>query len=397
MHELNLDFLWSICLVYTRDLGCSQSGRIDHDITMRALRYYGNRDLRVDDIAEPKCAPGFVKIRVAWCGICGSDTGEYHSGPAIWGKQPHILTGEGEVPYCMGHEMSGTVAELGEGVNDLGIGSKVVVEPLINCEECVACKSGAANLCVIRGFHGFSGWGGGLSEYMCCKRKSVFPIAEHLSLDVAALVEPLAVGWNAVSLAPPSPDQTVLITGAGPVGLAVLLAIKAKNHSTKVLVSAPVSTRSQLALDFGAAEILDPKKTDIVEAVKSKTNGMGVDISVECSGNGVALPIAIQSLRPGGTIINTSVYMKGGIVDLDPNTLTRRGLVYRGSMGYFPGCFQEVINALADGSIPVKMVKRLISSRISLDDTEELGFKAILDRRPGTVKILVAPSGLKAL
>lgn len=176
-----------------------------------------------------------------------------------------------------------------------------------------------------------------------------YSIPDEYPLDVAALVEPLAVGWNAVALTDAQPDQTALVTGAGPIGLAVLLSLKARDPSVKVFVSAPKSARSQLALDYGAKAVFDPKEVDVVEAVKAATNGNGVHVAYECAGVGSALPVAIQSLRSGGVIVNASVYIKGEPVTVDPNLLTRRGVIYKGSMGYYPGCFAEVVEALVTG------------------------------------------------
>lgn len=166
---------------------------------------------------------------------------------------------------------------------------------------------------------------------------------------MAALVEPLAVGWNAVALTDAQPEQTALITGAGPIGLAVLLSLKARDPTVKVFVSAPKSARSELAMVYGAEAVFDSKEIDVVEAVKAATNGDGVHVAFECAGVGSALPVAVQSLRSGGIIVNASVYIKGEPVTMDPNLLTRRGIIYKGSMGYYPGCFAEVVDALVSG------------------------------------------------
>lgn len=166
---------------------------------------------------------------------------------------------------------------------------------------------------------------------------------------MAALVEPLAVGWNAVSLTDFKPDETALVTGAGPIGLAVLLSLKARDPHARIFVSAPKSNRSELAITYGAEAVFDPKEVDVVEAVKAATNGDGVHIAYECAGVGSALPIAVQSVRSGGTIVNVSVYIKGEPVTMDPNLLTRFGRIYKGAMGYYPGCFAEVVEALVSG------------------------------------------------
>ena len=115
---------------------------------MRAVRYHGNRDVRVDDIAEPDCKPGFVKIAPEWCGICGSDVHEYLVGPETIPSPdaPHPITGE-SVPIVLGHEYAGTVVEVGAGVDGVSVGDRVAVEPIIRDNDCPNCLAGHYNLC----------------------------------------------------------------------------------------------------------------------------------------------------------------------------------------------------------------------------------------------------------
>ena len=133
-------------------------------MTMRAVRYHGTRDVRVDDIAEPEVRPGTVKIAPEWCGICGSDLHEYLVGPETIPAvgHPHPITGE-VVPIVLGHEFAGRVVEVGEGVEDVAVGDAVAVEPIIRDNVCPACLSGDYNMCPLIGFHGISGGGGGLA------------------------------------------------------------------------------------------------------------------------------------------------------------------------------------------------------------------------------------------
>ncbi|HET9667944.1 MAG TPA: alcohol dehydrogenase catalytic domain-containing protein, partial [Desertimonas sp.] len=132
---------------------------------MRAVRYHGNRDVRIDDIDEPECRPGFVKIAPEWCGICGSDIHEYLVGPETIPSPgaPHPITGE-SLPIVLGHEYAGTVVEVGEGVDAVQVGDTVAVEPIIRDNTCPTCSEGRYNLCPQIGFNGISGYGGGLAE-----------------------------------------------------------------------------------------------------------------------------------------------------------------------------------------------------------------------------------------
>ena len=161
---------------------------------MKALRWHGNSDIRLDTISVPHPKEGHVKIKIAWCGICGSDLHEYRIGPKNTPyAKPHVLTGE-TLPTVAGHEFSGTVDELGEGVTDLEVGQKVAVFPVLTDGTCYYCGIESYGVCRSWGFLGYSGGGGGLAEFICVDRKAVHKVPENVSLEVAALVEPSAVG-----------------------------------------------------------------------------------------------------------------------------------------------------------------------------------------------------------
>jgi D-arabinose 1-dehydrogenase-like Zn-dependent alcohol dehydrogenase len=155
--------------------------------SMRALRYHGPKDLRLEDVPEPKCAPTQVKIRPAFVGICGTDLHEYQSQTLIPKPgAPHELSNETS-PVTLGHEISGTVVEIGSAVPGsaaLKVGDRVAVLPLLWCRHCVPCKDELVNCCVKNGFLGLSGMGGGLSDYVCVQHEAVFKLADNISLEV---------------------------------------------------------------------------------------------------------------------------------------------------------------------------------------------------------------------
>ena len=167
---------------------------------MKAARFHGRGDVRVEDVTEPHPGPGQVQIAVDWCGICGTDLHEYLDGPifAPTPANPHPLTG-GAVPITLGHEFSGVVAELGSGVTGFAEGDRVVVEPYDVCGECIACRDGRYNTCRKLGFIGLDGEQGGFAERMVVDQRWVHSI-EGLTPEQGALVEPLAVGYHATKL-----------------------------------------------------------------------------------------------------------------------------------------------------------------------------------------------------
>lgn len=168
-------------------------------------------------------------MKPAFVGICGSDLHEYEDGPHIIPPhgEKHSMTGEGP-PVILGHEFSAVVEEVGEGVEGFKKGDKVCIQPTIYDANCRACDRGLTNSCDSFGFIGLSGWGGGMSEYTTAPAEYVKKLPDDMSLEIGALVEPLAVGWHAVSTSPYQDGDSVLVLGGGPIGLAVILALLAK-------------------------------------------------------------------------------------------------------------------------------------------------------------------------
>jgi threonine dehydrogenase-like Zn-dependent dehydrogenase len=208
--------------------------------SMKAVRFHAAKDIRVDSVPVPDVKPGWVRLKPAFCGICGSDLHEYEDGPHII-PQPgktHSLTGEGP-PVILGHEFSGVVESVGEGVEDIAEGDHVCVQPTIHDGNCRACKRGLTNSCDAFGFVGLSGWGGGMSELTSVPAHYIKKLPKEMPLEVGALVEPIAVAWHAVSNSPFKKGDAVLVLGGGPIGLAVILALLAKGCDN--IITAEVS------------------------------------------------------------------------------------------------------------------------------------------------------------
>ena len=357
---------------------------------MRALRFHGNRDVRVDDIPVPELRPGWVKIRNAFCGICGSDLHEYLVGPKNAPTQPHILTGE-QLPSILGHEFAGTIEELGEGLESshLKPRQKCAIFPVLGDRTCYWCQRDISGMCPKWGFLGYSGYGGGMAEYICVDAHDVYPVPESMSLEIAALVEPLAVGWHGVKLGFPTPDagDSALVLGAGPIGIAVILCLRA--HGIKTIIVSEISElRSEQAKDAGATHVLNPLTTDVVEESKRLTDGLGCHVALECAGVQASFDTALYGVRGKGTIVNIGVFEKD--VTFSPNIINRRSLKYIGSNVYSRVEFQEVIDAVADGRI--ERPERMITGRISLEEGVEKGFEALIKEREKHVKILIKAS-----
>ena len=233
---------------------------------MRAARFHGQKDIRIEDVPEPQLRPGAVKLKVAWCGICGTDLHEYLEGPIFIPSpgHPHPLSHE-DAPVTLGHEFSGTVEAIGEGVTHIAVGDNVVVEPYFVCDECTSCKAGNYHLCTKMGFIGLAGGGGGLSEKVVVDRRWVHKIGD-IPLDQAALIEPLSVAHHAVIRGGAKAGDVALIGGAGPIGL--LVAAILKSMGVRTIVTELSEARKEKARSSGVADhVLDPSSEDVKERV----------------------------------------------------------------------------------------------------------------------------------
>lgn len=192
---------------------------------MRAAVYYGNHQLKIEDVPEPTAGAGQVKVRVSRNGICGTDLHEYFDGPIfIPPSEPHPLTGR-NMPLVLGHEFSGTVTEVGAGVTDVREGDLVTIEPVYRCGECRPCRAGRYNLCQIVGFHGLMA-DGGMAECTVVPRNQVHKLPDSVPLEMGALVEPMSVAYHAAVLGGVGDQSSALIFGAGPIGIGIWFALR---------------------------------------------------------------------------------------------------------------------------------------------------------------------------
>ncbi|WP_347352184.1 2,3-butanediol dehydrogenase [Intrasporangium sp.] len=351
---------------------------------MKAARFYGPGDIRIDEIPEPAVRPGTVKVEVQWCGICGTDLHEYLEGPifAPPAGAPHPLTGE-TVPVTLGHEFAGVVAELGQGVAGLAVGDRVVVEPYIVCGRCDACQQGRYNVCATLGFVGLSGFGGGFSRYVVAEQRWIHPLGD-LGTDVGALVEPLAVAYHAVRLSGARAGHTGLVFGAGPIGLVTTAALRAAGVE-QVIVVEPAGVRKTKAATAGADHVIDPTEADTVGSVMELTQGRGADVSFECAGIDAVLASAIRSTRAGGTCVNVAIW--GHQASVAMNDLVFREVSLVGSLAY-ANDHPATIRMIADGLVDPH---QFITGRIELDDIVSAGFDELINNKEENVKILVRP------
>lgn len=281
----------------------------------------------------------------------------------------------------LGHEFSGRIAALGEGVTDLTVGEKVCVEPyIIDPSVDTSSKNDNYQLSKGMGFIGLSGGGGGLSERVVVPRRWVHPVGD-MKLDEAALIEPLSVGYHAWRRSGAKAGDTALITGAGPIGLLTAAICKAKG--VRVLISEPSELRRRKALETGVAdEVFDPREVDVV--AKLQEHG-GADVGFECTSVQAALDTLVDALRPTGTLVVVSIW--GHKAQLDIHKVVHKELNLKGTIAY-ANDHPEVIRLVQEGKIDVRP---FITKVIGLDELITDGFDTLIHRNDTAVKILVDP------
>lgn len=352
---------------------------------MKAALWYGKNDVRVEEIEEPRVVKDSVKIKVKWCGICGSDLHEYLGGPIfIPVGQPHPLSGN-VAPVVLGHEFSGEVVEVGEGVSKLKPGDRVAVEPIVACGKCPACREEKYNLCSSLGFHGLCGSGGGFAEYTVFPAEFVHKIPDNMSYEQAALIEPMAVALHSIRVADFRTGDTALVLGSGPIGLATIECLKAAGASLVVVLQRK-SVRQEYAKRAGADVVLDPNEVDVAAEVKKLTDGVGVDTAFETTGAEVGFNIGLDSVKFEGTLVITSIWEKP--MTFNPNVLVFQEKKIVGTLAYRHE-FPATIAQMSDGRIKAQ---GYVTKKILLDDIVKEGFGTLTGpEKKSHVKIIITP------
>ncbi|MFB9857019.1 2,3-butanediol dehydrogenase [Paenarthrobacter aurescens] len=351
---------------------------------MKAARFYARNDLRIDDVPEEQVRAGTVKIKVAWCGICGTDLHEFLEGPIFVPSpgHPHPLSGE-ESPVTMGHEFSGTIVEIGIGVDHMEVGDNVVVEPYFVCDECPPCKAGNYHLCTKMGFIGLSGGGGGLSEKIVVEARWVHKIGD-IPLDEAALIEPLSVAHHAVTRSGVRAGDVALIGGSGPIGLLTAAVLKGMGVTT--IISELSAARKEKSRSSGVADyVIDPSQEDLAQRIREITGDAGADVAFECAGVNAVLDALLDAVKPAGVVVNVSIWGKAATVDMQKIVLKEIDL--RGTIAYVRD-HAETIRLVQSGRVNLKP---FITGRIALEDLVTKGFNTLINHNDTAVKILVHP------
>ncbi|MCK4629635.1 MAG: alcohol dehydrogenase catalytic domain-containing protein [Sedimentisphaerales bacterium] len=342
---------------------------------MKAMFLTDLRKMELRDVPEPVIEKDDqVLIKIERVGVCGSDVHYYETG--------RIGSQVVEYPYLVGHECSATVIEAGSAVTRVRQGDQVAVEPAMPCHHCEQCRVGRENTCYNLGFLGTPGQADGcLCEYLVMPEECLFPLNGRISLDQAALCEPLSIGLYSAKQANLAENAEIAILGSGPIGLTVLASALAQGIKN-VYMTDKINPRLEAARQIGAAWVGNPDSEDVVAGILEQ-RPLGLDAVFECAGEQETIDQALNLLKPGGKIILV------GIPRIDRISfridLLRRREVTIINIRRQNNCVQPAIDLIASGKINIG---HFITHRFPLEQSQE-AFELVAGYRDGVIKAMI--------
>jgi len=347
---------------------------------MKALLLSAPGTLDLADLPDPWPGPGEVRVRVAACGICGSDVHGFTGS-----------TGRRIPPLVMGHEAAGTVDAVGPGVTDVAIGDRVALDSTVSCGGCEHCRAGRENLCTHRQVLGVSCGTyrrhGCFADFVVVPRRIVFPIPASMSFVAAALLEPLTIALHAVNLGAAGPAiRSAVVVGAGTIGLAVVAALRSRGVGRIAALDLDAD-RLAAARRLGADETFAAGPTAGAAAAAWGTSSAdtdGADLVVEAVGCTSAVQTAVAAATRGGTVV-----LVGNVspeIELPLQTVVTRQLRLQGSCAS-AGCYPEAIRLVASGAVDLSG----FVSRVAPLSEGPAWFDRLHRRQPGLVKVVLEP------
>ena len=330
--------------------------------------------MEIRDIPMPEPKEKEVLVEMEYVGICGSDVHYFHDGSC----GSYVVEGD----FMLGHECAGTVVALGEGVQNLKVGDRVALEPGITCGECEFCKRGLYNLCPDVQFLATPPVQGCYENYIAFPENMCFKLPENISTKEGALIEPLSVGLHAANQGNVQLGDSVVILGAGCIGLVTLLACKAHGASDITVVDV-IPKRLDYAMKLGATRVINGKEKDAVEEIMKLTNGVGVEKVFETAGSPFTIQQTPYIVKRAGTITLVGIsaqekieYNFAQIMDKEPTIKS----VFR-----YRNIYPQAIAAIADGTIDVSGI---VTHEFAFDDIQE-AFDCAINNKDDVVKAVI--------
>jgi len=351
--------------------------------TMRAVVYYGAKDLRMETVPVPEIGPGELLVKIATCGICGTDLKKIH-------------TGSHSAPRIFGHEMAGTIVRVGAGVTDFALGERVMVFHHVPCGTCYYCRKHTPAQCTVYkkvgSTAGLEPSGGGFAEYIrvmdwIVANRGVVRIPDDVPFEQAAFVEPVNTVFKGVKLLNLAADETVLVIGQGPIGL--MLAALSLRSGARILTSDLYPERHAIAAKFGLNRPIHAATENVVERALRETEGRGVDAVILAVGGTGLIQTAMDAVRPGGKVMlfaqtqHEKANFDPGAVCMDEKTL----------LGSYSSSFEildEVTGLVFGGYRNGFDLTQLISHRFPLEEAVA-AIEVASHPKADSMKIMIEP------
>ena len=336
--------------------------------TMPAVICYGPEDYRLEERPVPKPGPGEVVIKVKSTGICASDIKCYSGAALFWGDENR--EGYCQAPVTPGHEFVGEVVALGEGAGEkygLEIGDHAISEQITPCWNCRYCQRGQYWMCQVHDIYGFRQKAfGSWAEYMVFPANALnYRVPKDIPWHHAVFIEPLACSIHAVERGDIQFQDTVVIAGAGPLGLGMFAAARLKG-AERIIALDLNDDRLELAMRCGADMGFNPSKTDVVEEVRALTGGYGCDVYIEATGHPSAVQQGLQMIRKLGTFVEFSVFREPVTVDWTIIGDTKELNIHGSHLG--PFCYPVAIRMLQQNLLPMD---EIVTHQLPLEDFQK--------------------------
>ena len=322
---------------------------------MKASRFLGNKTFAVTDLPTPHAGPGELVLRNQVCGVCGTDVHIYLGEPGSADVNP---------PVVLGHEYSGEVVEVGEGVTGFAVGDHVTVDPNIYCGHCAYCQNGKKQLCPSMEAIGVTR-DGGFAQYSRIPASQAFKLEPTVPWEAAAMAEPLACCLHGIDLAGIQVGDKVCVVGGGAIGLLMVQLAKLSGAS-QIVLSEPNEKRRQVGLQLGANAAIDPTRPDAQEAFAQVLDG-GANVVIECVGNVPAVKSAFQFAGKGATVLLFSVPKVDATFDLPLFDVYKKELTIKGSF-VNPDTHARAVALINSGKVDFGPI---ITHRFPLDQLPE--------------------------
>lgn len=341
---------------------------------MKAAILEDKYKVAIREIDDPRPAPSDILIETRFTGVCGSDV------HAFKGVHPFR-----KPPVVLGHELVGTIVEMGKDVTGFYIGDRVTVMPVITCQECIYCQRGQENMCLNRKVPGSEGWEGSFAEYFLSKPDITFRLGQNTSFETGALAEPLAVGFHSVSRGKVDTESKVLVLGAGTIGLLTAVAAKVAG-ARELAITDLYDLNLAVARDLGASATYSAKEEGIEDRILNEYP-QKFDVVFLCSGAAITVKQAMKLIQREGRIVFVGMFLKPLTLEMIELTLNEMEMI--GSMIYVKEEFQKAVDLLNSSRFSFD---RLISHILPVEKAQ-YALELLAEHQEDVIKILLDLKG----